>query len=276
MMKYEIRELSIGKILDQAIKVIMDNLGVLVTIAFALQFPLAIFSVVVMAMLQFDPGGDPAALQAAMGPMFFIMMGVIMLLSLIVTPITNAAMVNAIADAYLGKKPTVGGSFSRAISRFGPLIWTWILVGLATMGGLMLCVLPGILCMIWFALATQVVVLEPLSGVDAMKRSKDLMKGNFGKWFVLMLLVGAITVGISTAGQMIGQLAGNMTVAQILSSFAQIFMGLFGGAVLVIFYFSARCSNENFDLELLASSFGEAASNQSPFDEDGEEDDDVF
>lgn len=266
-MKYEIRELSISGILDQAFKVLMDNFGVLIAIACLLQLPLALFSTFVMSSFQFDPN-DPTSIQA-LGGDYFVMLGVILLASLIVTPITNAAMVNAIADAYLGHKPNVGGSFSRALGRIGPLIWTWFLVVLAIMGGLILFIIPGILCMIWFALATQVVVLEPESGFGALQRSKALMRGNAGKWFVLMILLAAIGFGIGIATQLVASLTGSFWTANLLNSLSQILASLLAGAVLVVFYFSARCSNENFDLELLASSVGESAGERPSW---GEED----
>lgn len=260
-MKYEIRELSVGEILDQAFKVLADNFGILISITCILQLPLAIFATISLSSYQIDPN-NPATLQAA-GSSYFMMLGVIALISLIVTPITNAAMVNAIADAYLGKKPSIGGAFSRAFNRVGPLIWTWILLGAAIMGGLILFIIPGILCIIWFALATQVVVLEPESGFEALKRSKALMKGNMGKWFVLMILLGAIGIGINMGAGLVGSATGSIMMMNLLNSFIQIVAGLVGGAILVVFYFSARCSNENFDLDLLASSFGETGSANS-------------
>ena len=80
-------------------------------------------------------------------------------------PITNAAVVYAISNAYLEKPISVGGSVKRAFQRILPLIWTWFLVGLAIMGGMILCFVPGILAAFWFALATQVVVIEGVAGI---------------------------------------------------------------------------------------------------------------
>ena len=78
----------------------------------------------------------------------------------IIAPITNAAVVYAVSNAYLEKPISVGGSIKRAFQRILPLMWTWFLAGLAIMGGMILCVVPGILAAFWFSLATQVVVIE--------------------------------------------------------------------------------------------------------------------
>ncbi|MBD3673263.1 MAG: hypothetical protein HUJ26_07015 [Planctomycetaceae bacterium] len=258
-MKYEIRELSVGGILDQAIKVITDNFGVLLTIMCVLQLPLGIASAVVTNAYIGNGQDMERMMQAATDPSFSMIMMILGLLSLAAAPITNAALVSAIAKAYLGQKPSVGESFSRAMGKIVPLFLTWILVGLAIMGGFILLIIPGILCIIWFALATQVVVLEPKSGAAALGRSKELMRGYAGKWFVLMIVLFVIGAGIGLASQSIGGMTGNALIAGLFSTVGQILAGLFSSAVLVVLYFSARCTHENFDLELLASSFGEQA-----------------
>ena len=275
-MKYEIRELSIGEVLDQAIKVIMDNLAPLILIAFLLQGPLALFSIIgTTFVFKFNPNAnDPAALQV-MTPAFGMFLAFIGLFNLlIIAPLTNAAMVHAIADAYLGKKLTVGGSFSKAVSRMLPLLGTWLLVFLATFAGTLFCIIPGILCMLWFVLATQVVVLERKAGMAAMERSRELMRGNTLKWIVLLLVLIVIAVGLSIAAAVLGRLTGQFVVRQTLASISQIFMQIVTGAVLVIFYFSARCTNENFDLERLALSFSDdvESGDSMYYDED---DDDI-
>lgn len=93
------------------------------------------------------------------------------------------------------------------------------------------------------------------------------MKGYAGKWFVLMLILGAIGLGINAGSQLVIQLSGSMVASQIVTTVGQIIYNLFGGAVMVVLYFSARCTHENFDLELLAASFGESPTAAAPIDE---------
>jgi len=268
-MKYEIRELSVGGMIDQAIKVVMDNFATLLVVMSVLQLPLGIAGAVITSSYIGD-GTDPEkTLEALADPSFSVIMMVLGLCSLVAAPITNAAVVSAIAKAYLGEKPSVGESYSRAMGKIVPLFLTWILVGLAIMGGFILLIIPGILCLIWFALATQVVVLEPKSGTSALSRSKELMKGYAGKWFVLILVLAMVGGGIGMASQLIGGLTGSPLIAGLISTVGQIIAGLFSSAVLVVLYFSARCTHENFDLELLASSFEGTAA--PPSDEAGED-----
>ena len=262
-MKYEIRELSLGGILDQAIKVAFDNFAILFVIACIVQVPVG-----VPLQLMIGDGSDPVkTLQAVQSPLFFG----ITFLSIPLSALANAAIVTAVAKAYIGQKPTIGESYSQAFGKFVPLILTSILMGLAIFGGMLLCVIPGILCMIWFALATQVVVLESKSGTTALGRSKELMKGYGGKWFVLLLVLGAMNAGVGMAAQLIGGLIGIGIVNAFLVTLAQTVSFVIGSAVLVVLYFSTRCTHDNFDLELLASSFEGA-----PAPESGEGEEDVW
>jgi len=274
-MKYEIRELAISEIFDQAFAVIKDNAGVLLAIVCVLQLPLQVFYAIAMAPYQLNL--QHPELTRPPDVNFLIIISVFLVLNLFVGPLTHAALINAIAEAYLGRKPTIGGSFSRALRRFVPLILTWLLVGVVTLGGLVLCVIPGILFIIWLALATVVVVLEPCSSMEALGRSKELMKGYALKWFVLLLVVGAISLGLGTAALLVGIISGYLKIGSVLNAVVQT-MGftLVGGTVLVVLYFSARCTHENFDLDLLAHSFGEAGSGGTAGEDPTAADDNPF
>jgi hypothetical protein len=170
----------------------------------------------------------------------------------LIGPITNAALIFGISDAYLGKPVSIGSSFKKAFQRILPLIGTWFLVGLAIMGGLILCVVPGILAIFWFSLATQVVVVEGVAGVAAMKRSKRLMAGLIGSYFVLLLILGVVNGGLTFAATLIPQ----PHVKAVATALVEGVLVIFASAAVVVFYFSARCKHEQFDLALLAESVG--------------------
>jgi hypothetical protein len=54
------------------------------------------------------------------------------------------------------------------------LLWTQFLAGILTLLGFVLLVVPGIFCLAWFAVVPYVVVEENLSGLAALRRSKEL------------------------------------------------------------------------------------------------------
>ncbi len=252
-MAYEIRELSITGILNQAIDVLTRNILTLLIIMSVLSIPLGL----VQAVLNPFPALGPDAGLSEVKPERLIAYFVVLMFYSLAAVVSNAAIIYAISDAYLGNKPNVGTAFGRAFKRLGPLVWTWILVAAAIMGGFILFIIPGIIAALWFSLATQVVVLEPHSGFAAMKRSRELMRGNIGKYFGLMLLVGLLGLLMGVAFGTVAALFQSdisMKIAEVLVSAVQT---LFASAVAVVFYFSARCKYENFDLELLANSLAE-------------------
>jgi hypothetical protein len=170
----------------------------------------------------------------------------------VIIPLTNAALIHAISSEYLEKPAGVGESLIWAVRQILPLIGTWFLVGLAIMGGLILCFVPGILAAFWFALATQVVVIEGIWGIAAMKRSKQLMTGNIGTIFVLGLLIGGINIGLAFAAALIPQPHVQVVASAVIQGVATVF----ASAATVVFYFSCRCKHEQFDLARLAESVG--------------------
>lgn len=253
-MRYEIRELKIGGILDQAVKLTKDHFGVLLAITGALLIPFGIVGglIQVAMMPTLPPNPTPEQRAAAGFAILRVTIPYALLLFYIITPITNAALVYAIANAYLEKPISLGESYKRAFQRLLPLIGTWFLVGLAIMGGFILCIVPGILAAFWFGLATQVVVIEGIWGFAAMKRSRRLMAGNIGTAFVLGLLLGIINGAIGAASGLIPQPHVEAVVQAIVTGV----LTIFASAVFVVFYFSCRCKHEQFDLMLLAQSVG--------------------
>ncbi len=251
-MKYEIRELELGGVLDQAITLTKNHFGLLFGIIAVTILPIGLANagaqVTLMPQVTFPPTVEQlVAVQKAQQEHrgLFLLLSVV---GLLIQPVANAALVNAIADTYLGKRATIGSSVGKAFSSILPLIWTWILVGLAVMGGLILLVIPGIIALFWFALATQVVVVEKISGFAAMKRSRAIMKGNIGTFFVLGIVIGAIAIGVGIGAAFIPQ----RHAQAFLGVIVQCALVVFNSAAVVVFYFSARCKNEQFDLQLLA------------------------
>lgn len=253
-MQYEIRELSLGEVLDQAIKILRNHLGILCGIAAIYSAPFALlyfnFQTSIPKVAPNAPLQEQTkAVESAQGALIVYMIG-LSLLGLLVFPLVNAAINNAIASRYLGRPLSFGECMTRSFRLYFPLILTTVLFGLAyTLGFFVFCI-GAVIAALWFGLFVQVVVIEGTWGVAALSRSKELMSGNMGTAFVLGILVGVIQGGISF-------MTGLVPVPAI-SALLNIVLGAanvaFGSAVWVVFYFSCRCKHENFDLEMLEQS----------------------
>ncbi len=253
-MRYAIRELKLGELLDQAVNLTRDHFGVFIGITGILLIPYNVITGLIQISMipTLPPNPTPEQSMAVAAAAMRVTIPIALVVLFVIGPITNAAVVYAISSAYLEKPISVGGSVKWAFQRILPLIWTWLLVGLAIMGGMILCFVPGLLASFWFALATQVVVIEGVSGIAAMKRSKQLMAGNIGTFVVLGFLIGLINIGITFGIGLIPQ----PHVRIIVLSVVEAVLTIFASAAFVAFYFSCRCKHEQFDLSLLAQSVG--------------------
>lgn len=146
----------------------------------------------------------------------------------------------------------MGESLSWSLGRFWPLVWTSILAGLLIMLGFICLIIPGIYLMLAFYFVNHAVVLDRVSGGKALGRSRMLMKGQFGKAFVLGFLLALIGSGVT----FVTELMPGMVLQSIVGAITQSILFLVSAAVLVVFYFSSRCKNENFDLQVLSESIG--------------------
>ena len=103
-------------------------------------------------------------------------------------------------------------------------------------------------------LARHESVTQTAGSGERAKRSKELMKGNIGTYFVLLLLIGIISAGIGFGA---GFLLSTQPYLQTIVSVAlQAVATIFSAAAIVVFYFSCRCKHEHFDLTLLAQGVG--------------------
>jgi uncharacterized membrane protein len=255
-MAYQIRQLSLGGVLDQAVALTKDHFGILFRIvAVTLLLPLIAQGLTqTIAIPQLSSTPTPEEIQAYLAAMGKIG-PVIMLVSfatIAATLVGNAALVHGIASVYLDKPLTAKLAVKRAFAVFWQLIGTSILAGLVMFAGFLLLIVPGIIFALWYALVTQIVVIEGSTGLEAMKRSKTLMKDNMGSMFVLGFVMLTINLGIGWGAALVPQ----PHVRAVLTAFVQCAMMIFGTAVSVVFYFSARCKHEQFDLQLLADNVG--------------------
>lgn len=295
-MAYEIREMKLGEILDQGLAVLKDNFGLFFKIMLYVYIPYHLIATLVQVsmlpeLIAVKPGANPGAppdikfdgLLEALP----LLIGVALVGWIVIIPLTNAAVIYAVAQKYLGREVTAGGAIQKGFSKILPLLGTSILVTLSIIVPPLALIIPGaalqmvaliivgallmivlaILFGIWFILTYQVVVLEDKSGPEAMGRSKKLVTPYIGNLFVLGIVLFAISVPVGASVGMISQ----PHLQGVCSVLVNSLVTMYSTAVFVVFYFSCRSGVENFDLEHLAGSVEESAygdSERSPFDEE--------
>ncbi|MCY3021950.1 MAG: hypothetical protein NTW87_23305 [Planctomycetota bacterium] len=254
-MRYVVKAMALGEVLDQAVVLTKDHFKMLFGISCFLLVPLNLahqFSIYAIApgMLR---GENPEQLANEGLGKLLLVLGInlvfVLLLVFVAMPLTNAALIRAVASEYLDRPTTAWRTFRETLGLLLPLIGTSLLAGLIVFAGSLACLIPGIYFALCYYLTTHTVVIEERAGWDALTRSHQLMKGNMVAAFVLGLLLGVIGV----FAQLMGNMIPIIPIAIVVNSLVQGVLVALGAAAAVVFYFSCRCKHEDFDLTILAS-----------------------
>jgi hypothetical protein len=180
---------------------------------------------------------------------------------IVLMPLCSAAMIHNISASYLGETLTAGQSYARAAPRLLGLVGTQFLVMLAIAVGYLLCIVPGIIFSLWFLVVAPVVILERVAGPTAMRRSRELMRGNLDKGFILALVVGILTFVIVWALQFLTTLVPlpHPAIGAFINTLLQAILLPIQTAPWILLYYDLRIRKEAFDLQKLAEALGQPA-----------------
>ena len=115
--------------------------------------------------------------------------------------VLTGAITRAVAAEVAGEDPGVEQSYRFGFHRIWSVLLVSVLVGLATVGGLILLVIPGIYIGVRLAVSIEALVVEGRRGTQAMGRSWELVGGHwwhaFGTLLVAWLLIGVVNAVIT-------------------------------------------------------------------------------
>lgn len=138
------------------------------------------------------------------------------LVSLVATTLFTGMVVELVADVQDGRRDASPGQLLRAVTPvLGQLILVGVVAGIGVVVGLVLLIVPGLVLLTLWSVAAPVVVLERPPGLHALRRSRELVRGNgwqvFGVLLVvdvlLRVLAGGVELGADSAGTAVGIVA---------------------------------------------------------------------
>ncbi|HEY3468341.1 MAG TPA: hypothetical protein VGL47_24655 [Amycolatopsis sp.] len=277
-----LRPLNIGDILDGAITAIRRypllilGIGAVVAVlnaglAFLVQRYVLADLEDLTATANLGPGATEEELRnavfGAFGDVFLALIPTLLITTLLLT-ITTGLMAAVMGRAALGREVTFGIVWREVQPRLLPLFGVAFVYALVTTVGLMLCVIPGVVAWVFWALAAPALVLERGTFRAAFSRTVKLVAGAF--WRVLGVLVLAkviqsffeniiqlpFTFGTGVFDQVLnpGKVYVPSTGDLLLASAGQIVSGTiaipFVTLVTVIVYLDQRMRREGMDIEL--------------------------
>lgn len=166
---------DLGAILNDAFKLYGAHFGLFATLAFGVVIPIEL-AVEGVGLGALWGAYDNDAIYGAGGPLTA-------LVTFIEIPLITAMHIHAVLEIAEGRTPSVGGTARKGLAVFGAVLGTLLLAILGIIGGLLLLVIPGIYLAIRWFFVSQVVVVEGKRYGQALKRSGELVQGNW--WRVL-------------------------------------------------------------------------------------------
>jgi hypothetical protein len=260
----ELRPLSIGEILDVAIKIYLRNAWTLFRVVLVVVAPVEIVSALIQASAATNDG-DTGTVSSHDLALYLSAIGAATILGLLANTVATGASFKAVADAYLGEQPTWRSSLRFAFARLHSILWITLLGGIATVVGLVFCIVPGVYLWIAFAVAVPVLLTEGVKGTSALGRSRALVGGRWWGTFGVVLL-GTILAGVVSAaiGALARFAAGSTDAGSVAGFLVNSVSGTLGSmistpftaAFVSVLYFDLRVRKEAFDLQLLAERIG--------------------
>jgi hypothetical protein len=164
--------------------------------------------------------------------------------------VLTGAITRAVAAEVAGQDPSVEESYRFGFHRLGSVLLVSVLVGLATIAGFILFIIPGIYIGVRLAVSVEALVVEGRRGTQAMGRSWELVGGHwwhaFGALVVAGLLTGVVNAVITSPFNNTGWF-----VQAVAAAVATVITLPYGVLVGVLLYLDLRARKEQLSLERL-------------------------
>lgn len=270
---FRMRPLSVGDILDETIVIYKRQFVAFITLTGVVVVPTALLTLVMLGVLSLV--GDSLE-SNRVSPQAGLVMGLgafaitlpISILTIIGRVLAGVVAVKVAADVILGRPINIWESYRLAFKRLGPITLAGLLVSMVT-GAAGLCLPAAVYFALSWGLIIPVIVLENPGGVEAMRRSWNLMSGRRWQLLVCSIVIGmiaAILVGIPVAlfavlaGVWLAVSTSSLTTpaGPMVIQIGQVVFQAVGETlflaisyiIMTRFYFDARVRKEALDLEL--------------------------
>jgi hypothetical protein len=266
-MTVPLRPLTLGELLDRTFQLYRRHF---VVFAGIMALPQLIVLGLQIAQTLMEPGRpDPFD---ALGRLLLFLL-VLMVVSLVVGTVAQAATVVAVSEFHLGRQVTIAQALGAIVGRIVGLCLITLAVGFLIGIGFVLCIVPGVLLGLRWALVVPAAVIERTTLSESMARSSQLTEGNRGRIFVIFLLYFVLSMVLSSLWQipvfiaavMAGRAGGDPGTLPLWAQLAAPIGGYVTGCLvtplltisLALVYYDERVRKEAFDLDHMMAQLDE-------------------
>jgi hypothetical protein len=230
------RRRELGELVEEAWRLFRAHLGLFTTIALAIAIPADLLVLGVgLGELWRDYDAHPDAAPTITR---------LCLRLLVVQPLVTAACIAAVMALGRGERPTAGWSIARGFERWGAVLAAVLLAGLAIAAGFVALVIPGIWLSVVLYFASQAVVAEGRSPLEALRRSRELVAGQwwrvFGIGLVFSVMIGLAAEIITFGAQGIADASGRQVFTLAGTMLADVFTVGFTAVAGTLVFFDLR------------------------------------
>lgn len=156
------------------------------------------------------------------------------------------------SEGYLGRPMVPGDAVRSAFRRAKALAHVTLVTQIATVLGFVALVFPGLIALAYFFAAVPAVVIEGCDAEHAVKRSRELSRGNERRIIGTLLATGLLLVAIQlSANAVAAWLGASPLMTVVLLDLPAVVFWPFYYTVTTALYYDARIRNEAFDLALM-------------------------
>ena len=120
---------------------------------------------------------------------------ILLLVVLVLYLLTLIAALHIVVESPARRIP-FNEAFGWAGKRLGSFVWVYLLTAFAVWGGLLLLVIPGIIVSLYIYFSQYVLAREGLRGLDALMRSRELVRGHWWALLGRLIVIGLSFVSI--------------------------------------------------------------------------------
>lgn len=249
----ELKPRGVGDTIGESLAVFVDHWATIIGAVGAITVPVLLLQAIVLStVIDYEALANNEAIDASTLSNLLV----VALFTAAASVLAGAAVVRAVAGAYVGDVPDIGPTISFALSHVAALLITalvWI-VGLAI--GFLALIIPGVIAGVGWAVWTGAVLIDGESPTGALRRSWRLTSGRKWRVFGVLLAIALLGMLISAIASSIANGLGqeplaapnfNTTAINIVSTVLT--SGIYATATAVM-YFELRARKEGADVVL--------------------------
>lgn len=237
---------EVGKVLSESFSIYFSNF-----IPFALLTALALSPLyLAQAYLGTIENSSPASIATPQGLAPLLMA----LASAFVCPyIATSAITFGVFQQMRGKDTSIGDCLGRGLAMVLPVLMLALVQGVAILIGFALCIVPGLLLTLRWAVSVPAAVEERPGISGAMSRSTYLTEGFRGEVFGILFVIGILNFGAQFLVLMTA--TKNATLFLILSGTKDLLLVGLSATATAVMYYRLRSVKESIDVDQIASVF---------------------